>query len=215
MNIYSSIIGLLFMIACGNKTVTQEKIINSNEEQTRVENQTIQQEKDTLHSKQDHQEAEKITTVLLESGNWFEEQKLLWQRERINREDSIRGVLVDNAKNSGYFTDRMHQTIIANSGNRKYGEYYYGYNLGRLLKAFSSNDKEEIRKNISITGDSATYVTNYHNVLNDVPSNDEQYDWLMESSPENERWLFAVQLVKENGQWKIDQLGRKFTVYNK
>ncbi|HEY8401116.1 MAG TPA: hypothetical protein VIK89_07640, partial [Cytophagaceae bacterium] len=118
------------------------------------------------------------------------------------------------AKESDFFTASMISEIEANSVKPKFGEYFYGFQLGRLLKSFSSNNEEEITKNLIISGDSATYTTMFNNVLNNIPAYDEQFNWLLESGPNDEIWLFAVQLVKPNGSWKINQLTRKFETYN-
>jgi hypothetical protein len=156
-----------------------------------------------------------VYNILINASAWLRKAFNHWHNNQ--QLDSIELIILKNAKYSGYFSSRMIDTIelrIKQPGNLKFHRYFY--NAGKLSEtfgSFSTKDSIEITKNLFFDKDLAIYTTLFSNVLNDVPVHEEGYEWLFDIGKNKERWLFSVQLVKEDGEWKIDLIDKKYTVY--
>lgn len=160
--------------------------------------------------------------VLLESSFWFNNQREAWISTWQEKGDTIKSIVLNEALKSGKFSKNMYKIICINSENKKnmefgflhFGCYYYNNKvIGGLMNSFCKKDTNEIIKNLVIKGDSAMYITEFYNVLNEAPYNVDGFEWMSEVGEQGEKWLFAVHLVKEDGEWKIDKVDKHLGLY--
>lgn len=218
----SLIFFIIYLIGCTNNEAalnSKENLINQKDTvsviedliEDSIENNTI------LPNQTNNQEAQIIVAQLINASKWLRKEFNHWYR---NQElDSIELIILNNAKSSRYFSSRMLDSIesrIKQPGKLNFHRYFY--NAGRLSEtfgSFSTKDSLEINKNLVINNETANYTTHFTSVMEEVPHQEEGYEWILDIGKNKERWLFSVLLVKENGEWKIDLLDKKFTVYNK
>lgn len=214
------VIVILTVIAC-SKTEENKKIIVS---QKRLPQELADKEivAPIKESSFDTISAIPIVNHLIESSLWFNSERDWWYANRHDKGDTIKSIVLSNVLKSGNFSAKMYKAICANAekgenvefGFLPFGCYYYSDKiLGKVLDPFCTKDTNEIIKNLEIKGDSAKYSTEFFKVGSEIPYNDDRYEWLSKLGENNEKWLYTVYLVKEDGEWKIDKVDKYFGLY--
>jgi len=168
-------------------------------------------------------EAMAIVNRLIDASIWFKEGRRWWVRNWQSMGDTIKYVVLSKALNSGKFSKTMYKTICENAERKEniedmvlhFGSYFYNKKfMGRLLGSFCKMDTSEIIRNLTILGDSARYITKLDWVLPEPPYNVDGFEWMSEYGQNGEEWHFAVYLVKEDRDWKIDKIDHYFGISN-
>ncbi|GAL87070.1 hypothetical protein MYP_4300 [Sporocytophaga myxococcoides] len=220
MNKIVIVIAILVAVACSNIKETNENVVHQNvksEEGKRSDTLLVEEVIiiDTLN-------AMAIVHELLQSSAWFYNERELWILNWQSKGDTMKSIVLNKALSSDLFSNDMYKTICLNAEKKEnienlalhFGNYFHSTKLlGRLLKSFCKKDTNEIIKNLEIKGDSARYTTEFYNVLNEAPYNVDGFEWMSEVGEQGEKWLFAVHLVKEDGEWKIDKVDKHFGLY--
>jgi len=221
MNKSIIVIAIFFSVACSK--INEQ---NENAVQQSVKSD-VPRNSDTLMTKEkiiiDTLKAMVIVNHLIESSRWFYSEREWWLLNWQSKGDTMKLIVLNKALNSGMFSNDMYKTICLNAEKKEnivnvalhFGNYFHSEKLmGRLLNSFCKKDTNEIIKNLEITGDSARYITEFYNVLNEAPYNIDGFEWMSDIGEHDEKWLFAVYLVKEDGEWKIDKVDKYFGLYN-
>ena len=177
----------------------------------------------SCNSNKTKMEKRTLSEFLIKVNNWFErtnkeissiEVKNIDSNNKLDKKKLYEKYL----NNSVFFTEKFKKESF---GSVDFQEEVYWRNLflksklSQTLFRLCLNEKKLVEKELNKVDDSTyQYITHFANVLRDIPNPDQVdgFDWLMDKGENGERWQFCITIIKENGKWAIDDIGKIMAV---